>query len=583
MASMSSKFTLAIFMCLTVAGWGCGGSSTATTPPTPDWTIIAVSPNVAPHRTTTNLGELFDAGTVSPGQTVSAIKFLALATNGYDQAVQMSDVSSGSASHVACLPSTGSVTPTSAGSPFSVSFTVPANYPYAGSGASFEGTDPAGNKKVVGITFKVQAVSGNASRGSFKSPDLADSVPIGVTPINGFTGQVGISFDRSFQSSDGVPSGYLQLPSAVSVSAQAVTISGSSAVNGSASFTWASWAAGNYAVIAVLTKGTMAIRVPVEITVTTGSSSGPVTYSAPVSTPSGNGARIQCVSPGGKMVGQAVSGAQQYWASPTSSPTTINTSGLGATAEPAAFAVNDSGQIAGNAARGPCYWASASTSPTYLKLPAGYNGGAALSINAAGNIVGQAVPSGNLSAAVGVYWSSGTATPVVLSSTIGGTAGTEFLAYGISNAGTIAGTGSPAAGSQRVLVWSSTAADPTALSPSTAENFLGMNQTTGAVSGRSGNTPYVWFPSSYAPTLYAGSGFINAIGSDGVGVGSDVNQATAMVWTSATAQPVALSTLTQAPAGWTLQQALFMTSAGDVIGTGQVGGNTGVFVVQRTH
>ncbi len=538
--------------------------------------------NLGHPKGTTNLGTLFDAGTVRPGQTVSAIKFLAVATNGFNQAIQIGNVTAG-ANPVACVPSLSSVTPTAAGAPFSVSFTVPPNYPFPGSGGSFQGVDPEGNKKLVEIAYKVQTVTGSTARASFKTTDLKGSSAITLNPINGFTGSVGVSFDRTFQSSDGVPSGYVAVPSGVNVSAASATISGTSAATATANFTWSSWTAGNYAVIAVLTNGTMAIRVPLLITISPGSTTGSVKYSAPISVPNATGATVRCVSPAGKMAGISSSGNLVYWPSPTSSAQPVSATGLGSSAGPVMFAINDSGQMVGNAARGVCYWSSPSANPVYLQLPAGYNGGVALCINNSGQIVGQAVNSGVLSTAQAVYWSSPTAKPVLLSQSFGGGVGSETAATAISNAGIIAGYSTDTSGNQRVLVWNSSTANPTALLPDTTMNFSSLNPTTSSISGwtQVGVTPYVWNPTSYSAKQYAGSGFPNAVGSDGVVAGTSLDLKSASIWTSPTASPVALSSLVQSSGGWTFQQALFMTSAGDVIGQGTLGGSQGVFVVHR--
>ena len=273
----------------------CGGggktySPTATTPPnqqTPDWifqlgaqpALKTATPSLAASghavkRATGNVPVLIDLGTLTPGQTVGPINVLVLALNGFNGTVNLSDVASATPDHIAAVPSVASITPTAAGAPFSVGFAVPANYPYPGSGVEFQGTDAQSRTKQELIAFKVSTVSGLFTPVSFVNNVGQGSGPLAITPINGFTGPITVTFDTNLT---GAPTGFLPLPGTVTVTApnSPVTISGTTAISTPINFTWTAWAAGSYEVIAVLTKGTMAIRVPVQITVTAPSGGTP--------------------------------------------------------------------------------------------------------------------------------------------------------------------------------------------------------------------------------------------------------------------------------------------------------------------
>ena len=559
-------------------GLGCAGSGNDRGP-TPSWTIEAAGSKGAP-----SLGTLYDAGTLTPGQTIPAIPFLAVSMNGFNQSLKLADVSSDSAGHVAAVPSVSSVNPTPSGAAFSISLAIPANYPYAGSGSEFSASDPSGTVKTAGISFKVRTVQGTAAKESFKTTADSGTVPVTITPINGFTGQISFAFDRTFQASDGIANTYSPLPSGVNISASA-DVTGASAVTANAALTWTSVSAGSYAIVAILKNGTMAIRVPIELTMTTGSTGGTVSFNPPVTVTAGSKSFgfFNAVSPGGKIVGADNGGFPLYWASPTVAPVSVTLAPGGAGEM---TGINDSGAMIGTSGGNGYYWSSATATPIELKIPTNYANGQPFGINASGVIVGSMNNASSIP--VACYWSSPTATATPLKNMSAGPSIAQSFGFGISNSGVIVGdvyfTSAPA----QLWVWSSGTATPTALSPTTVSYTFGsMNPITGGICAStltddpSTTFPHSWSPSSYSPNSFQGTGIASAMDSNGVVFGSNTGKSTALVWTSPGAQPVPLTSLCTSAAGWTFSQALFVTSAGDVIGYGSHNGTVVPFVAKR--
>ncbi|HLK14533.1 MAG TPA: hypothetical protein VKT78_06985 [Fimbriimonadaceae bacterium] len=268
----------------------CGGNGRPYSPSgnSPDWEFVLgaqpaakaaiATPTPAVPRAKRMVGNvpvLVNLGNLTPGQVVAPINILAVALNGFTGSVALSDVASASPDHIAAVPSVASVNPTVAGAPFTVGFTVPANYPFPGTGVEFQGKDAANRIKQELIAFNVVTVSGSFTPAVFQSNAGAGNGPLTITPINGFTGPVTITFDTNLT---GAPTGFQPLPNTVQVTApnSPVTISGANPVTTPVNFSWSSWSPGSYEVIAVLTKGTMAVRVPVQITVVAGGSGAAV-------------------------------------------------------------------------------------------------------------------------------------------------------------------------------------------------------------------------------------------------------------------------------------------------------------------
>jgi hypothetical protein len=246
-----------------------GGSKTAS----PNWTFV-LGQNSASSRAPTDLGVLTSLGSLSPGQVVPSVNILAVSQNGFNGSVALADVPSTAAGHIAAVPSVSPVSPTPAGSPFTVGFTVPATYSTATSGIAFQGTDSQGLVKIAHIAFTVATVSGSFAPQTFKQSDDADSGLLYLTAVGGLSGAISVSFDTNILPTDGARKGDLELPKAVTVTAPSTPVTlGASPVSTPIDFTWSAWSTGNYAVIAVLRKaGTaIAVRAPLEITIGTGS------------------------------------------------------------------------------------------------------------------------------------------------------------------------------------------------------------------------------------------------------------------------------------------------------------------------
>lgn len=271
---------------------GCGGSGSTYSPSssnnqTPDWQFVlapqpavktsATTPQVSVPRAKRAVGNIpiiVDLGSLVPGQSVPPVAILAQALNGFTGNIAISDVAASTPDHIAAVPSVTTIAPTVAGAPFNVGFTLPANYPYPGTGVAFQGTDANSKVKQYLIAFKVVTVSGTFAPITTANNIGQTSGPLAITAVNGFNGPVTITFDRNLT---GAPNGFSALPATVNVSApnSPVTVSGTSAVTTPINFSWSSWTPGNYEVVAVLTKGTMAVRVPVQVTVIAGVNSPP--------------------------------------------------------------------------------------------------------------------------------------------------------------------------------------------------------------------------------------------------------------------------------------------------------------------
>ncbi len=177
--------------------------------------------------------------------------------------------------------------------------------------------------------------------------------------------------------------------------------------------------------------------------------------------------------------GSSVKGAK--WLVTDGSPTAIELSPLPGNNYSAAYGVNDpgvavgeSGAIVGeepdanaDANTVAVYWPIGATLPSTLSTVGLFDGGAsaAFAINQNGEIVGEAVndDSGNT---VAVYWPSSSADPVVLGNL---SAGSFSSAYFISSVGDIVGEAQNAQGQAQAVVWSPSAGGgyeaPTSMNP----------------------------------------------------------------------------------------------------------------------
>lgn len=285
----------------------CGGNNTfspsvtgapvTVVTPQGDWTIALssndsiVKAKVATRATTTDLGTL-DTVTGYPGFTnpifSSFTGFLAESLDGFTGTLQLADVPSGTPDHVPCQFSPGngssaptstlSVTPTTAGAPFTVFFTIPSNYTYPSTTLKYQATDNYSRVKTVEIAVTTVAFNASFAPVTFSSFDDSDSGTLSIATQNDSGGSINVTFDTNIQASDNVPAAFDNpLPSGVTVSGPTtpVTITGANTtLSAPVNFSWSSWPAGNYAVIAVLSQpqdvagAGETIRVPCEITVT---------------------------------------------------------------------------------------------------------------------------------------------------------------------------------------------------------------------------------------------------------------------------------------------------------------------------
>jgi hypothetical protein len=299
-----------LFASLSVMGSvliGCGGASQnydqtpvqVTQAPVGDWTI-QLSPDDGLHSrsttrgggSTTDLGNL-ESLTAFPGFTYPSFgqftTFLALSLNGFTGTIQLADVPSGTADHIPCQFSASSGTPTSTltvspstnGVAFTVSYTVPSNYTYPTTTLKFQASDSSGRIKTVEMPLTLQNYTGSFSPQTFSSGQSTGSGSLVITPHDLYGGSVTITFDTTILAGDNVPTAFDNpIPGTVTVTApqSPVTLPSSSSVPSvttPVNFSWTNWPAGQYAVIAVVSypvtvggQGPV-IRVPCEITVTT--------------------------------------------------------------------------------------------------------------------------------------------------------------------------------------------------------------------------------------------------------------------------------------------------------------------------
>jgi hypothetical protein len=165
-----------------------------------------------------------------------------------------------------------------------------------------------------------------------------------------------------------------------------------------------------------------------------------------------------------------------YWSSPTAQPIRLlydNTIYIG---DASANGINNSGQIVGGLTGiynklVPVYWSSTTTSATPLPYDSNlYTDGDAIGINDSGQIVGL-LKDKNESYFL-VYWSSTTASPTLLNydTTLYYTPRVKNISIGINNSGEIVSTLEKIDSSSLVPVyWSSSTASPILLNYSTAE------------------------------------------------------------------------------------------------------------------
>jgi hypothetical protein len=297
------------FLSLIVAGAalsGCGGNQTyeptsTVNAPEGDWTIqveniesVARDAKAKTTRTYTDLGDLTSYSDNVPGFTYPAFgeqtNFGLVSLQGFSGPVILSDFASNSADHIPCEfapvnsngdllaqpSSTITVVPTTNGSFFEISYTIPANYTFTSTTLRFEGTDNYQRVKTVEIPITLENYQGAFAPVTFNTNDGSDSGSLVITPSTNLqAAQIHITFDTNILPTDNVPAMYDNpIPNTVTPSAPGspVTVNGSP-VPTPIQFNWSNWAPGNYAVIAVvswpITLGGQGpvVRVPCEITV----------------------------------------------------------------------------------------------------------------------------------------------------------------------------------------------------------------------------------------------------------------------------------------------------------------------------
>lgn len=116
------------------------------------------------------------------------------------------------------------------------------------------------------------SLQGSVAPQSYAATDNKGSATLALTPKNGFSGSVSVTFKTNITE----PAGVLKVPSTVTITApnSPVQISGA-AVNTPIDFSWTAWPAGKYEADAILTSRSTVVTVAIVITISSGSSGNP--------------------------------------------------------------------------------------------------------------------------------------------------------------------------------------------------------------------------------------------------------------------------------------------------------------------
>jgi hypothetical protein len=240
----------------------------------------------------------------------------------------------------------------------------------------------------------------------------------------------------------------------------------------------------------------------------------------------------------------------------------------------------------------PIYWASPASAPVALQVPLPQTDGVAIGINASGQIVGF---TGVGTTEEALYWATSTSAPAVLAG-IGGGSSQGPAAALIADTGQIYGLGDY--GYTKPATWltptsnAQVLATPAGTSMEQIINvYIGICPETGdagsnlSADGGVTSTPIVWPAAGLAETpLTAPAGatglmYLEGIAKNHVAFGAASNSTSqiAVEWNGFANPYTDLNSLLPAGTGWTLQAAVFMDDAGDIIGYGKKAGSQYIY------
>src|SRR5947208_1607864 len=259
------------------------------------------------------------------------------------------------------------------------------------------------------------------------------------------------------------------------------------------------------------------------------------------------------INPGREIVGYAFNEdfsveRPLFWASPNSAP--VELSGLPAGVLSEVYDINLSGQIVGQfysadfSVERAVFWPNSNAAPIYLgQLSDEFPLGVAQSINASGNILGDACNAFNFAECHATFWATSTSTPVALASPGGEFIYTDIILPGhaINGAGNMVGYAHNADFSaERAVFWASSSSSAVILS--TAGEF-----TNAVAAGISDNGQIV-----------------------GIGYNGDFSRQHLFLWPSATSQGIDLTTFFPPGSSWDLDSmfAVTVNNRGEIVGSG---------------
>ncbi len=259
------------------------------------------------------------------------------------------------------------------------------------------------------------------------------------------------------------------------------------------------------------------------------------------------------MNPGREIVGYAFNAdfsveRPLFWASPNSAP--VELSGLPAGFLSEVYDINPSGQIVGQfysadfSVERAVFWPNSNAAPIYLgQLSDEFPLGVAQSINASGNILGDACNAFNFAECHATFWATSTSTPVALASPGGEFIYTDIILPGhaINGAGNMVGYAHNADFSaERAVFWASSSSSAVILS--TAGEF-----TNAVAAGISDNGQIV-----------------------GIGYNGDFSRQHLFLWPSATSQGIDLTTFFPPGSSWDLDSlfAVTVNNRGEIVGSG---------------
>ena len=281
----------------------------------------------------------------------------------------------------------------------------------------------------------------------------------------------------------------------------------------------------------------------------------PSSQSAPIDlgTLPGLGSVAEGINPRREIVGYAFNDDSSverplFWASPNSAP--VELPGLPAGFLSEVYDINPSGQIVGQfysadfSVERAVFWPNSNAAPVYLRqLSDEFPASLALSINASGNILGDACDTFNCAEDHAVLWATSTSTPVALASPGGEFIYTDITLPGkaINGAGNMVGYAHNADFSAERAVFWATSSSP-AVILSTVGEF-----TNAAASGISDNGQIV-----------------------GYGFNEDFSRMRPFLWPSATSQGIDLTTFFPPGSNWDLDSmfAVTVNNRGEIVGSG---------------